>query len=44
MEFVLEQTFVAGLHFPVPDVQGSSVPLRDKNWVDGCILDLRFPR
>jgi hypothetical protein len=44
LQFLLQETFVNGLHFAVPDAPGSSLPLSDENWVGGCILDIRMPR
>lgn len=35
LQHVLQQTFVSGLH---------GTPLRDDNWIDGCIVDVRTPR
>jgi len=35
LQHLLQQNFVAGLH---------GVPLRDENWLDGCIVDVRMPR
>jgi hypothetical protein len=35
LQHVLRRTFPSGLH---------GTPLRDDNWVDGCIVDVRMPR
>jgi hypothetical protein len=35
LQHVLHHTFPSGLH---------GTPLRDDNWVDGCIVDVRMPR
>jgi hypothetical protein len=35
LRHVLHHTYVSGLH---------GTPLRDENWVDGCIVDVRMPR
>jgi Sec23/Sec24 trunk domain/Sec23/Sec24 zinc finger len=35
LQHVLQHTFVSGLH---------GTPLRDENWIDGCIVDVRTPR